>query len=185
MKSPDAIMLAFLKGDGSTLRTIGTRKAREWMGREDRTCTWCGDPVPKARFTWCGDATCLAQWDELTDTRLQRQMVSRRDNGICALCGFDTQRLERILTKLYTRLRRKYTPQTARRYSTAIAALRSAWGVSWTVGANPLWEADHIVPVCEGGGLCTIDNLRTVCIPCHKAQTKALRARLRLSKKAA
>jgi len=34
-----------------------------------------------------------------------------------------------------------------------------------------LWDADHIVPVKEGGGLCGLDNLRTLCIKCHKTIT--------------
>ena len=40
-----------------------------------------------------------------------------------------------------------------------------------------LWEADHIVPVSEGGGACGLENFRTLCVPCHKAETKALAAR--------
>jgi len=39
------------------------------------------------------------------------------------------------------------------------------------------WEADHILPVVEGGGECELDNYRTVCIPCHRRHTKELAAR--------
>ena len=39
------------------------------------------------------------------------------------------------------------------------------------------WEMDHIVPVCEGGGLCGLDGYRTLCIPCHKTETAELAAR--------
>ena len=31
-----------------------------------------------------------------------------------------------------------------------------------------LWDADHIVPVCEGGGMCGLENIRTLCLKCHK-----------------
>jgi hypothetical protein len=34
-----------------------------------------------------------------------------------------------------------------------------------------LWDADHIVPVKDGGGLCGLDNMRTLCISCHKIIT--------------
>jgi len=44
-------------------------------------------------------------------------------------------------------------------------------------GGQPLWEADHIVPVVEGGGECGIDNYRTLCIACHRAETAKLAAR--------
>jgi 5-methylcytosine-specific restriction protein A len=40
------------------------------------------------------------------------------------------------------------------------------------------WQADHIVPVVEGGGSCGLDNLRTLCTECHKRETAKLRARL-------
>lgn len=32
------------------------------------------------------------------------------------------------------------------------------------------WHADHIVPVYKGGGLCQIENLRTLCVPCHQVR---------------
>ena len=50
-------------------------------------------------------------------------------------------------------------------------------------GTGDLWQADHIVPVIEGGGECTLDNLRTLCTSCHNAETAALRKRLAGSRK--
>ena len=38
------------------------------------------------------------------------------------------------------------------------------------------WEADHIHPLIEGGAH-TIDNIRTLCIWCHKAETAKLAGR--------
>lgn len=40
------------------------------------------------------------------------------------------------------------------------------------------YDIDHIIPVVEGGGLCGLDNLRTLCIPCHKKETKILAGRV-------
>ena len=34
-----------------------------------------------------------------------------------------------------------------------------------------LWDADHIVCVKGGGGQCGLDNIRTLCIECHKKKT--------------
>jgi hypothetical protein len=42
-----------------------------------------------------------------------------------------------------------------------------------------LWDADHIVPVAEGGGQCNLSNMRTLCLLCHSEATAALRERLR------
>lgn len=45
------------------------------------------------------------------------------------------------------------------------------------------WEMNHIRPVSEGGGSCGLDNLETLCLPCHRRHTKALRTRLAERKK--
>lgn len=34
------------------------------------------------------------------------------------------------------------------------------------------WDADHIIPVHQGGGACDLDNFQTLCVDCHKAKTK-------------
>ena len=46
--------------------------------------------------------------------------------------------------------------------------------------AGDLWQADHIVPVSEGGGEADLDNYRTLCDPCHARETAALQVRLSL-----
>ena len=56
-----------------------------------------------------------------------------------------------------------------------------AWG-------NTRWEADHIIPVSEGGGLCGLDGYRTLCKGpgtnnCHGKVTGELRKRLNAQKR--
>jgi hypothetical protein len=34
-----------------------------------------------------------------------------------------------------------------------------------------VWEADHRVPVWNGGGQCGLENLQTLCVACHRAKT--------------
>ena len=41
-----------------------------------------------------------------------------------------------------------------------------------------LWQADHIVPVVEGGGECGLENIRTLCTSYHKSETAKLRKRM-------
>lgn len=48
----------------------------------------------------------------------------------------------------------------------------------------PLWEMDHVVPVTEGGGRCGLENLRTLCRPCHVDATAALAKRLAHARRA-
>lgn len=38
--------------------------------------------------------------------------------------------------------------------------------------SGQVWQSDHIVAVYQGGGQCDIDNLRTLCGPCHKIVTR-------------
>jgi 5-methylcytosine-specific restriction endonuclease McrA len=38
------------------------------------------------------------------------------------------------------------------------------------------------VPVAEGGGECDLDNMRTLCLECHRKVTAELRARLGVKK---
>lgn len=45
------------------------------------------------------------------------------------------------------------------------------------VWRDRFWDADHIVPVVEGGGGCGLDNYRTLCIWCHRDETAALAKR--------
>jgi 5-methylcytosine-specific restriction endonuclease McrA len=42
-----------------------------------------------------------------------------------------------------------------------------------------MWDADHILPVAEGGGQCDLSNMRTLCLRCHRMVTSALRLRLK------
>ena len=45
---------------------------------------------------------------------------------------------------------------------------------------NGVSAADHIVPVDEGGGQCTIDNFRTLCDKCHHRFTREQHKRKRM-----
>lgn len=42
-----------------------------------------------------------------------------------------------------------------------------------------LWHADHILPVSQGGGECTIENIQTLCVACHQLKTQEDMKRLK------
>jgi 5-methylcytosine-specific restriction enzyme A len=67
---------------------------------------------------------------------------------------------------------------------TARLTLMRHWGLS-TRARKSLWDADHILPVAEGGGECDLDNIRTLCLRCHRVVTAQLRERIRRAKVAA
>jgi len=124
---------------------------------EQKTCRWCGGAIPRGRFTFCG-AACVHEWRLRTDPGYLREKVFERDRGVCALCGLDTEALRKHKRKLDYAARRGFERE---------------WGAR-----RHLWDADHIVPVAEGGGECDLSNMRTLCLKCHRAATRQLRARL-------
>lgn len=125
-------------------------------------CRWCQLEVPAGRRTFCSNY-CVHEWKLRSNPGYLRECVLARDRGICAACGIDT-------LAEYVRLKRM------RRDKRELAI--EAWGLK-TLARRSLWDADHIVPVVEGGGECDLSNLRTLCLRCHRGATAALRLRLR------
>ncbi len=126
-------------------------------------CRWCALEVPRRRFTFCSDF-CVREWKLRTQPAYLREQVLLRDNGICANCGVDTVAEARRL---------RYSRGSKRQ------ELLAHWGLRAPTRKS-LWDADHIVPVAEGGGECDLASLRTLCLRCHRAATLALRNRLRI-----
>lgn len=104
---------------------------------------------------------------------------------------------ERRTTKEWIRLNRierrrgKRSAKKLNRLRPKLEALRAwmkrrGWTPTEISGAKTLWQADHIQAVVEGGGGCGIENIRTVCVPCHheiSAELAARRAQERRRKK--
>src|SRR5258706_1314659 len=131
-------------------------------------CRRCGIEVQPPRRTFCSDA-CVHEWRLRTDVSYLRAQVLRRDRGVCSLCATDTLKLSGALRRLNWRGRKRRC---------------AALGIPMH-RIRSLWDADHIVPVAEGGGECDLRNLRTLCIPCHRRVTEELRVRLKVRKKLA
>jgi len=140
-----------------------------WLNPADRElspsgrplCRWCRQEVSKGRRTFCSDS-CVHEWKMRTDPGYLREQVFHRDKGVCADCGADTIALRRDLRKLDYAARKQFLKK---------------WGLR-EGSRKSLWDADHIVPVAEGGGQCNLSNMRTLCLLCHRAVTAELRKRL-------
>jgi 5-methylcytosine-specific restriction protein A len=142
-------------------------------------CRRCGQEVPVGRKSFCGDA-CIHEWKLRSDPGYAAAQVLRRDRGICCLCGTDCLALQLEWRRLWTEW--NWSPDRLKLQEEWLAAK----GVPRSrLGGKRLWDMDHTTPVVEGGGTCGLDNLRTLCIPCHRAQTKALAARRAQARKAA
>lgn len=139
------------------------------LGPEGRAlCRWCQTEVPSGRRTFCAD-TCVHEWKLRTDPSYLRERVFERDKGVCAACGVDTVALRRDMRKLDYAARRKFLKE-------------------WRLvegSRKSLWDADHVVPVAEGGGQCDLQNMQTLCLLCHRKATTALHNRLKATKGAA
>lgn len=129
-------------------------------------CRWCEGPCAGRKRSFCSDE-CVHQWRIRTDPGYLRDQVFKRDRGVCALCKVDTEAMHGRLKALQTLRRSKF-------HETIKAA-----GIPIHRIGGSLWDADHIVPVVEGGGQCDLSNLRTLCIPCHHDETAALARRRR------
>lgn len=157
-------------------------------GPEGRNlCRWCRKEVPKGRRTFCGPQ-CIHEWKIRTNPGYVRDEIFARDLGVCAACRIDTDALAKRIKQLSHVFH--YGPADKR-----IQAMAD-WETlkiekPWTLGKRSiysgrlpsLWQADHIVPVCEGGGECGLEGYRTLCTPCHAKETKALAARRAAAKR--
>jgi superfamily II DNA or RNA helicase len=129
-----------------------------------------------------------------------RQQLMKRDRGICDICNLDCATLVKRLQSieknqeadseempLWKQQRERLLSR--KEYQVFASKLSSAMKESLIDRAlsGKAWQADHIIPVFEGGGQCTITNLRTLCTACHREVTaeqasKRKRERLTLKK---
>lgn len=130
-------------------------------------CRWCKGAIGGRRRTFCSDA-CVHQWRLRSSASYLRECVFARDRGVCALCDIDTVAQRRLVMRLPFARRMRALRGLIEQGT--VTRFRKTW-----------WEADHIVPVVEGGDS-NLENLRTLCIPCHRGVTVELRLRRKVRK---
>jgi 5-methylcytosine-specific restriction endonuclease McrA len=154
-----------------------------WATADSGTCRVCGcERKDGERWrTWC-NGPCLDWYKFRSNASTVRWVIWKRDKGVCALCGFDTATLEAEIGRLFA-----WHPGGSRvDYKTRSRLRRLVWelaGYTGRVQAH-VWEADHIVPVVEGGGMCGPEGFRTLCLPCHHAESAALATRRAVKRRA-
>ena len=142
---------------------------------EGKCCAYCGGDLssisrlPGVISTYCS-RECVDQGRLKRGWGNQlRAQVFALEGGVCTLCGVDGH-------ALYTRV---LALEPAERLN---ALCNANWKLPRSARAldrllqNPregdFWQADHILAVAEGGGSCGLDNLRTLCVPCHIGKSK-------------
>ena len=123
----------------------------------NKLCRNCRGPMPAGRNYYNCSPECSEEWMEKTSPSHMRYLVWRRDKGVCSACGIDSV--------------------AGKRYSRGLIPNDGPPRHNWAHGTGDLWQADHIVPVVEGGGECGLAGFRTLCTACHKAETAALARR--------
>lgn len=124
-------------------------------------CKWCGG---KAARVWCG---VQCRQEAYVRMGYVTNYLLVRDRGRCKKCGLDTKWLTQQINNIQWIWRRD-------RNMPHIEFHRQ---LGWTDRYNRLWEADHIIPVSEGGGCCGLENFQTLCLPCHKNESAILAKR--------
>ncbi|MHB8301335.1 MAG: HNH endonuclease [Acidobacteriaceae bacterium] len=125
-------------------------------------CRWCAVEVPPRRQTFCSDR-CVHEWRLRSNPGYLRQQAFARDRGVCHRCRIDCM-------EAFRRLKRSRGDSRK--------AMLDYWGLQ-SMTRKSLWDADHILPVCEGGGECDLLNIRTLCLACHRDATFDLHRRRR------
>lgn len=161
---------------------IGYSEKRGPNGK--RLCSWCEQKeVAVGRRKYCSE-DCSEAYAITRNPSYARAKVWHRDKGRCARCGFDTKatiakfraHLERIPQA--NRMEAEYEiAKTLRELGFHRVACSGFHKSGHIFSIDDYWDMDHILPVVEGGGGCQLDNLRTLCCPCHKEVTAELRAR--------
>ena len=140
-------------------------------------CRWCSGSVFPPRRTFCS-VECVHEHRLRTCTTYLRKCVYKRDNGICAICKQDTKLIARQAKKY--KANKQWSDFYKLLDDNNIPHKRKIWARGYGGG---LWDADHIKAVYEGGGSCGLDNIRTLCISCHKKNTASQATKRSLDKK--
>jgi len=91
--------------------------------------------------------------------------VYRRDKGVCSICQLDTRTVRAAIEQITSSV------TTHVRFTRCRCLGCLLWREYRAVRTRAYWEMDHIVAVADGGGAIGLENLRTLCVPCHKRIT--------------
>lgn len=139
---------------------------------------------PRKRFF---ESDCLKRYWIAKYPTMARSALLKRDKGICAVCGLDCLKAwQDLLDVAPMKAHIQVADGPTRRVTdkgdpTAYKLLLTRYGLTAKHFAKrrSMWDCDHILEVVNGGGSCSMENLQTLCIRCHKEKTAALNRRLK------
>eukprot|EP00897_Mesotaenium_endlicherianum_P001819 jgi/Mesen1/1665/ME000135S00648 len=174
------------------LQVRGNKRRQEeqvWSANEEPLCHMCKLPCRSSRARraavfsdlFC-TRTCVDEYLGKTSSAYVRSVVFEMERGVCTGCHLDCHALVECARVLPPAQRRRYILQKAPAFQSHPAMLQRL--VKDCLEGNA-WHADHVVPVRDGGGECALENLRTLCVACHAANTAAQKKRWAAERRAA
>ena len=124
-------------------------------------CRWCQKSVKPPRRTLCSPE-CEHELKLRVSGNYLRHCIYLRDKGICSICSIDTKKTAKFALSL------EETERNIFLKSLNISLKRKIFVKKF---GGSLWDGDHIIPVKDGGGCSSLENMRTLCIACHKIVT--------------
>lgn len=135
----------------------------------NKQCRLCRKALTGRQRSWCSKKCYFEAWNEAQIRRGSskeiRKALIKRDNEICAYCRVDCKLIKRIFD---------HAGKSIGNYTWKDRSLHPHFMILRHFGFKPFshsWEADHIIEVRDGGDH-LLENLQTLCIPCHKKKTK-------------
>lgn len=129
-----------------------------FRGGRPGVCRSCHKPTG-SRKQWHPE--CVNLFRALRNPEELRKLVMLRDNGVCGACGLNCWNVEWLMKHWAKHKVRALRKLVGRFYFEA----------NVHEGRVTFWDADHIRPVSEGGGLSALLNIKTLCLWCHKRKT--------------
>lgn len=127
-------------------------------------CWFCGGELPPRKRRWCGKKCVKAYNLLIHQPDTVRNYILKRDKGVCADCGLDCIALHNRVSSMPLKDIKAWMLENR--------ALLRQYKKAGLVRHQRFWDIDHIIPVCKGGGLCSMSNLQTLCVACHRRKTR-------------
>ena len=126
-------------------------------------CRQCGKETEPPRRSFCS-TECVNAWKVRSQAGFAREQVFERDRGVCRACGLDTELHKQLMYRV-----RNEKGEMA--YRNLIIHYYNLTQHQFDLDKH-FYEVDHVVSVADGGGSCGLENLQTLCVPCHKRKTR-------------
>ena len=161
-------------------RTVNEAFPPRFNAKGKKLCRYCARRLLKGRKRkWCS-WKCAQQAYIRCSPGHMRHFVWRRDKGKCRLCGFDIQKMQDDMREYRGKAIEKLGYYEGTRAANEYG--RQLYGAKWRSESHS-WEADHSLPISEAGDPFDPQNVRVLCLECHKEETAKLRKRLAIRRK--